>query len=112
MLPEQPVRHEKISIHALREEGDLPQARFSVSVVISIHALREEGDPGMPRPLRTVCGISIHALREEGDIQARLFAAHDDISIHALREEGDDNDVDKFIASFDFYPRPPRGGRP
>ena len=33
------------------------------------------------------------------------------ISIHALREEGDDNDVDKFIASFDFYPRPPRGGR-
>ena len=57
-------------------------------------------------------GISIHALREEGDIQARLFAAHDDISIHALREEGDDNDVDKFIASFDFYPRPPRGGRP
>ena len=26
MLPEQPVRHEKISIHALREEGDLTAA--------------------------------------------------------------------------------------
>ena len=35
-----------ISIHALREEGDLPQAgpEFQVSA-ISIHALREEGDP-------------------------------------------------------------------
>ena len=35
--------------------------------VISIHALREEGDldsdPPEPRPV----GISIHALREEGD---------------------------------------------
>ena len=78
-----------ISIHALREEGDLPQARFSVSVVISIHALREEGDPGMPRPLRTVCGISIHALREEGDILTCLIAFRISISIHALREEGD-----------------------
>ena len=78
---------------------------------ISIHALREEGD-GTSWSWRTLPCISIHALREEGDIQARLFAAHDDISIHALREEGDDNDVDKFIASFDFYPRPPRGGRP
>ena len=26
MFPEQPVRHEKISIHALREEGDLQVA--------------------------------------------------------------------------------------
>ena len=77
---------------------------------ISIHALREEGDL-FSQVCKDGIVISIHALREEGDIQARLFAAHDDISIHALREEGDDNDVDKFIASFDFYPRPPRGGR-
>ena len=33
------------------------------------------------------------------------------ISIHALREEGDDNDVEKYIMAYDFYPRPPRGGR-
>ena len=57
--------------------------------MISIHALREEGDPGMPRPLRTVCGISIHALREEGDILTCLIAFRISISIHALREEGD-----------------------
>ena len=99
-----------ISIHALREEGDLFSQVCKDGIVISIHALREEGD-GTSWSWRTLPCISIHALREEGDIQARLFAAHDDISIHALREEGDDNDVDKFIASFDFYPRPPRGGR-
>ena len=41
------------------------------------------------------------------------FWSHPDgsISIHALREEGDDNDVEKYIMAYDFYPRPPRGGR-
>ncbi len=35
----------KISIHALREEGDLYKRRLrDVLVSISIHALREEGD--------------------------------------------------------------------
>ena len=36
----------QISIHALREEGDLLDAlAFFLPVIISIHALREEGDP-------------------------------------------------------------------
>ena len=34
------------------------------------------------------------------------------ISIHALREEGDDTFVSYNRAKGDFYPRPPRGGRP
>ena len=38
-----PVRP-AISIHALREEGDLHQNRRSAPAAISIHALREEGD--------------------------------------------------------------------
>ena len=33
-----------ISIHALREEGDLLAGLFRVGFPISIHALREEGD--------------------------------------------------------------------
>ena len=33
-----------ISIHALREEGDLSPKTFRVFTIISIHALREEGD--------------------------------------------------------------------
>ena len=33
------------------------------------------------------------------------------ISIHALREEGDDGTCGRGLFGFDFYPRPPRGGR-
>ena len=33
------------------------------------------------------------------------------ISIHALREEGDIQVAIAFLDFFDFYPRPPRGGR-
>ena len=34
------------------------------------------------------------------------------ISIHALREEGDGKESSSPQPSTDFYPRPPRGGRP
>ncbi len=37
-------QHGKISIHALREEGDGAAIAQFVHVLISIHALREEGD--------------------------------------------------------------------
>ena len=79
--------------------------------------------------------ISIHALREEGDSRAARLRARNPISIHALREEGDPSSVRVLIASArflstpsarrataattpsstspgNFYPRPPRGGRP
>ena len=36
---------EVISIHALREEGDLAAVDSKSILAISIHALREEGDP-------------------------------------------------------------------
>ena len=64
-------------------------ARGYPSAKISIHALREEGDVGGD-PALGLFGISIHALREEGDLSP-YGAAHE----HQ-----------------DFYPRPPRGGRP
>ena len=35
-----------------------------------------------------------------------------DISIHALREEGDRTPFFMVPVSNNFYPRPPRGGRP
>ena len=56
---------------------------------ISIHALREEGDAALAPPVRAAV-ISIHALREEGDLTRRK----------------------RFGQLDDFYPRPPRGGRP
>ena len=41
-----------ISIHALREEGDLSRPFIPVTVLrISIHALREEGDSAGSFPL-------------------------------------------------------------
>ena len=82
-----------------------------LGVRISIHALREEGDgklycgecgrliflstPSARRATRGRAGgappeaISIHALREEGDPHLAKQAAGGVISIHALREEGD-----------------------
>ena len=103
----------KISIHALREEGDEGiYSLYKVEEVISIHALREEGDEQghgrsnarpdfYPRPprggrlsflrryLHKGRKISIHALREEGDTNAETLRKDLLISIHALREEGD-----------------------
>ena len=39
----QPIRP-SISIHALREEGDVGVILSNLPIIISIHALREEGD--------------------------------------------------------------------
>ena len=106
------IASDDISIHALREEGDLLLAAILQILPISIHALREEGDRQTqtvaqassyfyPRPprggrrprlafLATAGVISIHALREEGDSGCSISCmAGSGISIHALREEGD-----------------------
>ena len=124
-----------ISIHALREEGDMSDESMELVHEISIHALREEGDESTRLAALREGAISIHALREEGDPPAGAAAATwGHISIHALREEGDNNNVVHIpciavflstpsarratqngmiyaIKIFNFYPRPPRGGR-
>ena len=151
-----PDNPRKISIHALREEGDGGLKADYPALKISIHALREEGDqrhhphrPGKknfyPRPprggrrkapdlegteekfLSTPSArratrhdhlhdvdrqISIHALREEGDAAVCPQSSVDRISIHALREEGDPARRPPPSSCGNFYPRPPRGGRP
>ena len=57
--------------------------------------------------------ISIHALREEGDQAVPDCPVHHRaISIHALREEGDPAQGILLFYRVNFYPRPPRGGRP
>ena len=57
--------------------------------------------------------ISIHALREEGDsFCSGSPGAAPIISIRALREEGDQHRKHQNPAGRNFYPRPPRGGRP
>ncbi len=56
--------------------------------------------------------ISIHALREEGDAKKQKQRKLRWISIHALREEGDNPTATYESIAYNFYPRPPRGGRP
>ena len=101
---------------------------------ISIHALREEGDRGHPGR-RAGEGISIHALREEGDAKTTLDRGHRHkfLSTPSARRA-----TAARIAAYkgwvflstpsarratwslwmrwnhpqNFYPRPPRGGRP
>ena len=66
----------------------------------------------MREKLYTIFLISIHALREEGDASGRQRHHQRRISIHALREEGDSPLSTTRKSSANFYPRPPRGGRP
>ena len=55
--------------------------------------------------------ISIHALCEEGDAWNGRAERRRTISIHALCEEGDAFASALRAYSFNFYPRPLRGGR-
>ena len=101
-----------ISIHALREEGDLQtignkrqmknfyprpprggrpvyKPAGSVAFAISIHALREEGDQRPPRSTPSASRfLSTPSARRATTLGGETTKA-DAISIHALREEGD-----------------------
>ena len=83
-------QRDTISIHALREEGDSLSTAKVLWISISIHALREEGDHGP---------VSFSPMN-------RLFlstpsARRATLALPDLRRQGNN-----------FYPRPPRGGRP
>ena len=79
-----------ISIHALREEGDLTQCcQPWVVVGISIHALREESDWVLHRKNRSRKKfLSTPSARRATKLWGRSCRFHL-ISIHALREESD-----------------------
>ena len=133
---QQPQQRQAISTHALREEGDGPWCvNRRGKRAISTHALREEGDATVgalvrqssgflptPSARRATCSrlrlvalslISTHALREEGDrVTSPRITYGLYISTHALREEGDAERRGLILILYNFYPRPPRGGRP
>ena len=83
------AREPSISIHALREEGDLGFMPLQTRRFISIHALREEGDGKGCRPKppqkRFLSTPSVRRATVSVD-RDRISLT---ISIHALREEGD-----------------------
>ena len=60
-----------------------------MNLKISIHALREEGDMAPPMSLHSVLTfLSTPSARRVTDLTLDIFQ-HIQISIHALREEGD-----------------------
>ena len=79
---------------------------------ISIHALREEGDCSRSTPTATT--MNFYPRPPRGGRRYNRFHRFPDskISIHALREEGDQKQGTGTDDSPYFYPRPPRGGRP
>ena len=81
-------------------------------VLISIHALREEGDLNRGVSLDQL-DISIHALREEGDpVQGAWSQRHGQfLSTPSARRATVRSSGAKVFLCY-FYPRPPRGGRP
>ena len=92
-----------------RPAGD---ARMTVALLfLSTPSARRATTVSFP-VMSTPSGISIHALREEGDARRFERRQMQAISIHALREEGDTGLYGEMSAAEDFYPRPPRGGRP
>ena len=106
-------RADTISIHALREEGDLENIanKERQDLFLSTPSARRATRRKASR-LHCLWAISIHALREEGDAQLLPPVFGCTISIHALREEGDPGNVPcRRWRSIYFYPRPPRGGR-
>ena len=79
---------------------------------ISIHALREEGDLAKEHSYESVEHISIHALREEGDACRTERPAGHGYFYPRPPRGGRPLNADFGVVGHDFYPRPPRGGRP
>ena len=109
----------RISIHALREEGDLDKfPEEEQEETISIHALREEGDHvafvprvsawqflSTPSARRATISAAVDAHNgaeflstpsaRRATLGIEFLRILQDISIHALREEGDSKNRDK-----------------
>ena len=103
----------EISIHALREEGDRATSTPS-SRISNFYPRPPRG--GRLEPVEAnypVEQISIHALREEGDVP--LCAGRETpkkfLSTPSARR-ATAFPPQKLTCDANFYPRPPRGGRP
>ena len=101
-----------ISIHALREEGDLDAVQWRCA---HLHFYPRPPRGGRPRPCRPSSARREYFYprpprggRQRGQQCGQCPYR---ISIHALREEGDPALLLVSSLMIYFYPRPPRGGR-
>ena len=104
---------ERISIHALREEGDRIRHGPAGREVYFYPRPPRGGRRLRPAP-EHACGlISIHALREEGD--AHKTVKENRKAYFYPRPPRGGRHLESVMleqTDIDFYPRPPRGGRP
>ena len=100
-----------ISIHALREEGDVtsPDSRLQIPDFYPRppRGGRHLRANGKPRPWKFLSTPSAR----RATVHRRATHRNQCISIHALREEGDTTRRVFPVLRSHFYPRPPRGGR-
>ena len=124
----------KISIHALREEGDMvwerltapdllflstPSARRATPQFFGAIRVANNFYPRPPRggrrrkPGQNPGYFHFYPRPPRGGRQFfyDFFVHFRAISIHALREEGDSSCNRSMLLDSHFYPRPPRGGR-
>ena len=110
-MAQKSIKMSKISIHALREEGDgvSPASRKAL-----LHFYPRPPRGGRPyrisSPSVSFAFLSTPSARRATRIHAYQRRSNR-ISIHALREEGDSWASGWFLRFSYFYPRPPRGGR-
>ena len=89
--------------------GVIPDGHAGIE--ISIHALREEGDVDAGKAtIMANLFLSTPSARRATRFTMRT-SKPEKISIHALREEGDGQRWQCPVQLRNFYPRPPRGGR-
>ena len=109
----QVVDNWQISIHALREEGDIPGVTdFSTFLIfLSTPSARRATRLSCPNPIQP---RYFYPRPPRGGRPFLIISPLLDvkISIHALREEGDQRQRAGQRRASNFYPRPPRGGRP
>ena len=103
---------DRISTHALREEGDPVQQQAAPVVQISTHALREEGDgPIQPSAPGSARFLPTPSARRATRWCTRHSCGSGFLPTPSARRAT--QSVSGAARTFwNFYPRPPRGGRP
>ena len=100
-----------ISIHALREEGDIDYTRLAPDMQYFYPRPPRGGRPKMELSRNQFNKfLSTPSARRATIGVVRCSPAYI-LSIHALREEGDFFPLALYVNFTNFYPRPPRGGR-
>ena len=101
-----------ISIHALREEGDTLQSK-STERLFDFYPRPPRGGRRAQHGRLSTRRRTFLSTPSARRVTRQIFhrAVGELISIHALREEGDLTAFNAGALHFNFYPRPPRGGR-